>query len=436
VDQTGSTIRRLLSRRAIATTIAVCAPLLLIVSTIRWSVDVPFLDEWDWADLAYHSRTGTLSFAEIIAPHNEHRNAIPNLVFLLFDRFGSWNILHEQLFSLAVIVVGQVILWRLVRRNIPGTRGALTFAAMSLVLCSLGQWENFALGYNIGWNICTTAAIAVVALLTAHRRSAKHLALAAALAGAATFSSGQGLLLWPVGLAAIALVPRDLPRSAVAWLVAGALVVVLFYTDYHVAPAVQPAGLRDALSCVLYAFTYIGTALRGGSGSTQATITGALLVGAFCVAAWTRASRFTRVQVVRHAPWYAFGFYAILGAAFTAVARVRMGPDSATASHYVAVALFLEIAIVGLVAASWPQLRRSSRRNWRIAFVAAAVFALGTEIHGIVSFQRYAADRHREIGELKSGGRDLTQLAYPYPARLTRLLDEMGAVHDVPFART
>lgn len=415
--------------------IAVLAPLILIVSTIRWSVDVPFWDEWDWADLVYHARTGTLTFAEIVAPHNEHRNTIPNIVFVLLDRFGSWHVFHEQLVSLAIIIGGQIVLWRLIRRTVPGARGAMTFAAMSFVVCGLGQWENFALGYNIGWNICTTAAIAVVALLSARRRTGWHVALAAAIAFAASFSSGQGLLLWPVGLLTIALVPRNARRSATAWMLAGVVVIALFYTDYHVVASGQGARLGDALPCVVYALTYLGSALRDGSGNVQATIGGVVLAAAFCIVTWADVAHRERSTMVRHAPWYAFALYALLGAAFTAAARVRMGLDSATANHYVAVALFLELAIVGLVASSWPRLRGSSRRNWRVALMAGAILAVGAEFHGMVAFKEYAADRRLEIDELQRGGPDLVRLAYPDPDHLAHLLAEMRAVHDVPYLR-
>jgi hypothetical protein len=160
-------LEHLRSRRTGSVIIALLAPAILTATTIRCSVNVPFFDEWEWADLAYHAKTGTLTFAQIVAPHNEHRNTVPNVVFLLLDRWGSWNILHEQLVSLALIIVAQLALWRLVRGTIPGIRGTMAFAAMAVVLCGLGQWENFALGYNIGWNICTAGAIVVVALLTA-----------------------------------------------------------------------------------------------------------------------------------------------------------------------------------------------------------------------------------------------------------------------------
>jgi hypothetical protein len=325
-----------------ATAVSLLAPTLLAITTIRLSVNVPFYDEWEWADLSYHARTGTLTFSQLYAPHNEHRNTIPNLVFLLIDRLASWNVLDEQLFSLAVLVAGLVILWRLMRRTISGTRGAIAFAAMSVALCSLGQWENFGLGYNIGWNICTTAVIAVVALLTAPRRSWKHVVLAALIAALASFSSGQGLLLWPIGLFAIILVPREPYRTSVAWFAVAVAVVAAYYSDYHVISPTPLAGLGQAASVVQYSLTYLGYAIRSGSGLVQAEFFGAAVLLALALA-FCADLQADRGRFARNAPWYALALYALLGAAFTAVTRLNLGLETATESHYFAIAVFLQV---------------------------------------------------------------------------------------------
>ena len=420
--------------KGLALLVAWLAPLALLAATIRFSVNVPYQDEWEWADLAYHAKTGTLTFSQIYAAHNEHRNTIPNLVFLLFDRFGSWNILYEQLFSVAVIVAGLAVLWRLTRRRIPGTRGAITFAAISLLVCGFGQWENLALGYNIGWNICTSAAFAVVALLVTPSRSLRHVVAAAAVATIASFSSGQGLLMWPVGLAAIALVPRYPYRTASAWLVVALVVIGLYYTDYHNGSPVTPARPNEALACLQYTLALLGTPLRSGSGVEQATDVGGFLLAALLIAALPDVIRRTPSSFVRNAPWYALALYALLGAAFTAASRVHLGLESAMASRYFAIAVFLPVAIIGLVATSWPRIRPPSRVGWRFAFTAGIALMVGMEIHGLRGFEQYAADRHAEIRALRDHGSDLKRLAYPYPTRLAHLLDELRIIKDGPYA--
>lgn len=425
---------RVRSRRSGSILIALLVPAILTATTIRFSVNVPYWDEWEWADLAYHAKTGTLTFAQVLAPHNEHRNTVPNVVFLLLDRWGSWNILHEQLVSLALIIAAQVALWRLVRRTIPGIRGSMAFAAMAVVLCSLGQWENFALGYNIGWNICTAAAILLVALLTARRRSWKHLTLAAVTVAVASFSSGQGLLLGPVGVLAIVLVPRKPFRTLAPWLIAVVAVIALYYTDYHSTSTVKPARPDEALACLRYALAFLGAAIRAGSGVEQTIDAGVMLLAALVVAALPSIVRRTRTGLVRNAPWYAFGLYAILGAIFTSESRVHLGVESAMTSHYVAIALFLQLAIIGLVASSWPRMRGPSRAGWRVALTIGSGLAIGMELHGMRGLQDYAADRHAEIRALQRGDPELIRLAYPYPRRFAHLLEELRAIGDGPFA--
>jgi hypothetical protein len=58
---------------------------------------------------------------------------------------------------------------------------------------------------------------------------------------------------------------------------------------------------------------------------------------------------------------------------------------------------------------------------------------MGMQIHGMIGFQRFAADRHAEIRALAHGG-DLKRLAYPDLDRLALLLAELRAIGDGPYA--
>jgi hypothetical protein len=240
--------------------------------------------------------------------------------------------------------------------------------------------------------------------------------------------------LGPVGVLAIVLVPRKPYRTLAAWLIAVVAVVALYYTDYHSTSTIKPARPDEVLACLRYALAFLGAAIRAGSGVEQAVDAGAVLLAALVVAALPSIVRRSRTGLVRNAPWYAFGLYAILGALFTSVSRVQLGVESAMASHYVAIALFLQLAIIGLVAASWPHMRGPSRAGWRVALTVGSALAIGMELHGVRGLQEYAADRHAEIQALKRGGPDLIRLAYPYPRRLAHLLEELRAINDGPFA--
>lgn len=418
-----------------AAAVAILAPMVLVMLTLPFVVNIPFMDEWEWTSLAYHARTGSLTLDLIFAPHNEHRNTVPNLIFVALDRFGGWNVGRESALSLALIVVSDVLLWRLVSRTMSGSRRYVTFALLSLLLCSFGQWENFALGYNIGWNICTLCVIATVGLLTSPTRTLRSVALAALAAAAATFSSGQGLLLWPCGLVALCLVAHRTAASVGIWCASAMLAVIVFEAGYHPGPLAVPPGAVPT-SVAAFTLTFLGAALRNGSGWVQALILGTtmvLLFGAACWAGIVATPR--RAHREACAAWVVFGAYALLGAGVTALARRAFGVDSALQSHYAAIALFLPLGTIGLVASAWPHLASRQRRPWLFAAAALIVLIAGVDVHGVVALQRYAADRRAEIAAIAKGDASVTVLAYPRAGELARMLQELREVHDGPYYR-
>jgi hypothetical protein len=67
------------------------------------------------------------------------------------------------------------------------------------------------------------------------------LVVAALVAAGASFSSGQGLLLWPCGLGLIALAGRKTIATLVIWLVFACVISASNFFDDHPDPLVIPA---------------------------------------------------------------------------------------------------------------------------------------------------------------------------------------------------
>src|ERR1700738_3534268 len=107
----------------------------LVALVFRRAVEVPFWDEWEWADLVYAAHRHTLTFGQLWAPHNEHRIFVPTLIMLGLDAAGGWSVVREQVVSLAMLALTQLIVWLLIRRTVPvGRRGVCFLAATALLL--------------------------------------------------------------------------------------------------------------------------------------------------------------------------------------------------------------------------------------------------------------------------------------------------------------
>ena len=67
---------------------AVAIPLVLGSLILRYTVNVPHWDEFEWAPLILHLHAGTLTFSELWIQHNDHRMFFGRLIALGLDSLG------------------------------------------------------------------------------------------------------------------------------------------------------------------------------------------------------------------------------------------------------------------------------------------------------------------------------------------------------------
>jgi hypothetical protein len=411
--------------RRVSMAAAFAMPLIVLFLMLRRAVNVPFLDEWSWAALSVALHHGTLTWSDITVQHNEHRNVIANLIFIGIDRAIGWNILAEQVVSFAFLAVAQTAAWFLVRATTAPARRWPLFAVISLLVWSLAQWENFALGYNVGWNVCTAALFVLLAAL-APRVDAVRLLVAVVASVLATFASAQGVLLMPIGLA---LVARDKawrwPAIAV-WLVAAGATLAAFLHGYVSAPATgaPPAGIF-----IVYLLAVLGTPIGAWWGLSACVAVGALALLTFAGLAWR-----CRGDTAALVAWSCAAFYAIAAAVLIAGSRFAMGFDSALSSHYAALSLFLYVAVAGLAASAWNSIARAPRWKLAAAGLLIAYGVLDADLHGNRAWQLYTIARHDEVCALaRHDDAALVTLADADTAGVEREAAALAAVGDLPY---
>ena len=58
-------------------------PALILLIDIRvFAVNVPFMDDWQFVPLLEKAKNGTLTFQELVAPHDEHRLLLPRIIII------------------------------------------------------------------------------------------------------------------------------------------------------------------------------------------------------------------------------------------------------------------------------------------------------------------------------------------------------------------
>jgi hypothetical protein len=193
-------------------------------------VNAVYWDEWNFVPLVMHSMNGHLSFSELWAQHNEDRVLFPNLLAIAIVRLTRWNdfAFYSASAALLAATVGIIIraMWRDIRLS------PLLFVFIPLVGFTLVQYENTLWAFQIAWFIVLFCLVATVALLARPvPLSWQSLTLAVIFGVIGSYSSLQGLLVWPVGFIVL-LAKGRANRIRALWVGVGVLVAIGYFHNY------------------------------------------------------------------------------------------------------------------------------------------------------------------------------------------------------------
>ena len=188
-----------------------------------------------WADVQMISRSYVHfpDWSSLWGLHTDNRIFFPNLIVIGLAHTVSFNIEVEEYLS-ALMLLGAVALfiWAHKRRS-PATP-LLFYCPVAFVMLSFAQWQNTLWGFQMAWYLVLVSVALSVALLDWPRLAWPIFVGAVLVAVVASYSSLQGLLIWPVGL--VLLYHRRRPTWAfVSWIVAAVVTTALYFHNYHVA---------------------------------------------------------------------------------------------------------------------------------------------------------------------------------------------------------
>jgi hypothetical protein len=194
------------------------------VNTIR-------VDQWSDIGLIEHAYSGHLTFSDLWAQHTDNRILFPNLVVLLLAKTTHFNVVDEEFLSAITLVIATALLIIGHRRWSP--RAPLIFyIPVAIVMLAFVQTENTLWGFQFAWYLVLLALSVAVVLCDTPKWNWLIVtgAMIAAIVG--SYSSLQGLLIWPAGLVVL-LLRRHPLRIKIAWVVAGALTTGIYFINYN-----------------------------------------------------------------------------------------------------------------------------------------------------------------------------------------------------------
>lgn len=357
------------------------APAISLLGWIsHYAVNVPLGDEWALVPLFEKWDSHQLTFHDLYQQHNEHRIPIPKLIYLAFAQLTNWDLRSEMFFSVALCAGTSAGIYALLRRTLAGPprQLLLLWAGANLLIFSPTQAQNWLWGFQLQMFIPNLCLVLTLVILTSDFPWWPRFGASAFLIAVATFSFGNGLLLWPV--VALFLVLRGESKWRIAiWLLVFVLVVALYFPGYYRIPRPHPL-TGNWLDYPHYFLVFIGGALsRGREGQL---LLGAVVTGAVGLAVY--AAIFvhffrTRGEVLRNAaPWLVLGPYVIGSAALAAYSRVNWGPIQALDSRYVTNSNYFCLGLIVLAALAMrdTEHRRSRFAGARLATVRAIIITV------------------------------------------------------------
>src|SRR5215212_6755656 len=314
-----------------------------------FGVNVVFADAWDTVLVFRKFSSGRLAFADLYAQHVEHRMFFPRGAELLLGMLTRYNSVAEMYLIVSCFVITAAVLLVAFRTEIG--LPLIFFVPVALLIFSFRQYENMLFGFQINFAFTQTFGVLALYLLSSSGRgNFRAYAFAAALGSAtiASFSTAQGLLVWPAGLLGLLLGSVAGPGKKVLvglWGIVGVAEWVAYFVDYHTPRGHPP--LLDALGHIGktpgYFLTLLGSALFW---QPEHAYAGGLVIG--CLALAMFLATYGGGVIREHPFWVSLLFYSLFILATITLGRSGMfGVLQATASRY---ATFSILAVASLYA--------------------------------------------------------------------------------------
>jgi hypothetical protein len=365
-----------------------CAiPALLTLAFILVNgVNVPFADEWWYASLVKSVGSGTASFASFWSPNNEHRMLIPRLEFSTLAVLTHWNSKAMMITGWLVVVVAMMFLFSEWKRIYSQTHPILWIVAVgtsAAALFSLVQIENWLWSFQFAFFFIQFAVVSSLIILCRSKIALNlRLLIAVILGVAASFSSAQGLLIWPAQILSMSLT-NDSPgkkRVGLVFLLSSSAITFAVYffglprtAELHL----RPEQIIEKPQLPLFGFFgLVGNPLAHWISYEhlphRAWFIGLSLTIVFIFLTWIMIRR----RLSDAAPWLGLGMFAYSFCIMTTYGRLGMGYTGGfLASRYSTHVTLLIVALLALILIALNSADRESvphaRRRNRISTPAA-----------------------------------------------------------------
>ena len=344
------------------------APIALLIWFVsRFSVNVPYWDQWSLVNLFDKVGAGSASFGDFFAQHNEHRIFFPKIIFVILAFASKWNIRIEIYFSIFLAIVTFFLIYKIAKSSSNSHRNI--FHVFNILSCfflfSLVQVGNWMWGFQIPWFLTNTSVTLAVFVLTVPKKLSPNLrlSLSALCCFIASFSLGHGLFSWLAVIPSVVSVEGNAKQRKIRLLLWSGLFALSFLA-YNVGSATGNHPdifffFKEPLATIKYFLVLLGTPIINNE-IAAASISGFIILLSFILFNIYYVWKYCSDLASNYTPWLSIGWFAIIFALITSVGRAVLGIGQAATSRYTTVSILLIVSILQM----WRLLILSYQKSW------------------------------------------------------------------------
>jgi hypothetical protein len=335
----------------LAAAILTAIPVIAMGQTlVKYSVNTPWWDQMSFVGLMGKAHNGTLSIYDLWAQHNEHRILVPQAFELITGKLTGYNFRVPVIMNFVFAAGSFGLLLSMLKRTMMDRKVmALIAIPFAWLLFSPLQWTNWIWGFQLVFFMCVFFTILTIWLLNRRDLLSSRLVFGLSMlsAGLATYCTGNGLLIWPIGLGLL-LWRQTSRRRLVCWSAVGLAFIASYLFKFHRSPD-SPTLLtviKEPVAVVKYTLAYLGRNLASSPVGARYVATGLVVVFVISVVFIYKKGKLDRVL-----DWLALAAYVVLTGLLAAVSRLNFGIDHGfTSNSYPTLSVLFILAVIAVAA--------------------------------------------------------------------------------------
>ena len=174
-------------------------PIVYLVFIDRFAINAFYEDDWSIIPMVHAAVHGHLALSQLWGQYNESRLFSQNVIVVLFGFVDGLNLRSVIFLSAAVLIASYAGVLILVRQYL-GKLTPITVLVVGVIWFSLADVENALWAFQVSWYLTVFFFVTMlVALLIPNNHRTAWFVIAVLLASAASLTTVQGFLCWPVG---------------------------------------------------------------------------------------------------------------------------------------------------------------------------------------------------------------------------------------------